>query len=351
MIRQCLLAVAAAALAATAFAAEIPPAKEGAWVAKDVRFHTGETLPEVKLAYRTLGDPRNEAILVLHGTGGSSASMLTPAFGGELFGAGQPLDATKYFIVIPDAVGHGKSSKPSDGLKMKFPHYDYDDVVALHHRLLTEGLGVKHLRMVIGNSMGGMETWLYASKHPDFMDIAVPMACLPVPMGSRNWMTRRLIIDSIRNDPAWKNGEYTEQPNGARFGTVFYQVAMSGGDFGWYQQAPTRKKADEVLDARLKAPFTADANDLLYQWESSGDFDPSAGLENIRASVLAINAADDERNPIELGLLEREMKRVKNGRILTIPAGPGTSGHATTGSAKWYRDALGDILRSAPRVS
>ena len=342
------LAIAGLALATLSHAADFPAPQEGSWVAKDFRFHTGETM-DVKLAYRTIGAPTGEPVLVLHGTAGSSASMLTPNFAGELFGAGQPLDAARYYIIVPDTIGHGKSSKPSDGLRTKFPKYNYDDMVDAHHRLLTEGLKVKRLRLVIGNSMGGMETWIYATKHPDYMDVAVPMACLPTEMGSRNWMLRRLITDSIRNDPDWKNGEYTQQPKSARFATVFYQIATNGGNHGWYRQAPTRAKADEILNARLAAPFAGDANDVLYQWDSSGDFNPSPNLEKIEATLLAINAADDERNPAELGLLEREMKRVKNGRILTIASGNGSTGHGTTGSAKWYAAELAQLLQSAPR--
>jgi homoserine O-acetyltransferase/O-succinyltransferase len=343
-----LLAAFAAWLSLAAFAADLPTPQEGSWVAKDFRFHTGETM-DVKLAYRTLGSPANEAIVVLHGTAGSGASMLTPGFGGELFGAGQPLDAAKYFIVIPDTVGHGKSSKPSDGLRTRFPRYNYDDMVDAHHRLLTEGLGIKRARMVIGNSMGGMETWIWAAKYPGFMDIAVPMACLPTEMASRNWMLRRLITDSIRNDPDWKNGDYTEQPKSARFASVFFAIATNGGNQALYKAAPTREKADALLDARMKAPFPADANDVLYQWDSSRDYNPSPGLEKVRATVLAINAADDERNPPELGLLEREMARVKQGRIVLIPASPDTAGHGTTGSAKWYKRELAEVLQSAPR--
>jgi homoserine O-acetyltransferase len=332
-----------------ALAADYPAPKEGEWIAKDFRFHTGEVFPQLKLHYVTLGDPKGEPVVVLHGTAGSARSMLSPAFAGELFGPGQPLDATRYYIVIPDTLGHGKSSKPSDGLKMKFPRYDYDDMVDAHHRLLTEGLGLRHVRLVVGNSMGGMETWIWATRYPGYMDVAVPMACLPTAMGSRNWMMRRLIIDSIRNDPEWMNGEYTRQPRSPAFASVFYQIAMNGGNFGHYRNAPTREKADKLLDQRLAAPYTADANDVLYQWESSGDYDPSAGLEKIEATVLAINAADDERNPFELGILDREIKRVKNGRVQMIPANEAGTGHGTTGNAKYYTQALRETLQSAPR--
>jgi homoserine O-acetyltransferase len=276
--------------------------------------------------------------------------MLTPAFAGQLFGPGQPFDATRYYIIIPDTLGHGRSSKPSDGLRTKFPKYNYDDMVDAHYRLLTEGLKVRHLRTVIGNSMGGMETWILAQKHPDYMDVAVPMACQPTEMSSRNWMLRRLITDSIRNDPDWKNGEYTQQPKSARFASVFFGLATSGGNLALQKAAPTREKADALLDARLAAPFPADANDVLYQWDSSRDYDASRGLERIQATVLAINAADDERNPPETGLLEREIKRVKNGRVLMIPASERTSGHGTTANAAFYVNELGELLRTAPRA-
>jgi homoserine O-acetyltransferase len=277
--------------------------------------------------------------------------MLTAAFAGELFGLGQPLDANRYYIILPDAVGHGKSSKPSDGLRMKFPKYNYEDMVGAHYRLLTEHLSVRHLRLVLGNSMGGMETWIFAQKHPDFMDVAVPMASLPAPMSSRNWMLRRLIIDSIRSDPEWMNGNYTSQPHSAQFASVFFGIATSGGTQALYKAAPTREKADQLLDQRLRAAFTADANDVLYQWDSSRDYDPSPGLERIRAVVLAINSADDERNPPELGLLDREIKRVKNGRVLLIPASDQTAGHGTTGQARFWKKELAELLQTAPHMA
>jgi homoserine O-acetyltransferase len=223
-------------------------------------------------------------------------------------------------------------------------------MVDAHYRLLTEGLKLRHVRLVIGNSMGGMETWIYAEKHPDFMDVAVPMACLPTAMSSRNWMLRRLITDSIRNDPDWKNGQYTEQPRSARFASVFFGIATSGGNQALYKAAPTREKADALVDARLAAPFTADANDVLYQWDSSRDYNASPRLEKINAAVLAINSADDERNPPELGVLDREMKRVKNGRVLLIPASENTAGHGTTANAKFYQRELAEILQGAPRL-
>ncbi len=337
--------------AASLACAQIAPARqEGSWVVKDFRFHTGEVLPELKLHYTTLGNPANEAVLVLHGTTGSGTGLLGPAFGGELFGPGQALDANKYFIILPDVVGHGKSSKPSDGLRTKFPRYNYNDMVDGTYRLLTEHLNVKHVRLVIGNSMGGMETWIWGARYPGFMDTLVPMASLPSEMSSRNWILRRLIIDSIRNDPEWNNGNYTKQPKSAQYASVMYNFATNGGNQALYKAAPTREKADQLLDARLKAPFTADANDTLYQWDSSRDYNPSPGLEKVQATLLAINAADDERNPPELGLLQSEVKRIKNGRFIILPASENTAGHGTTGQAKNWKQHLVELLQTAPRL-
>ena len=334
-----------------ATAQNYPAPQEGTWVVRDFKFHTGETLPELRLHYRTIGDRGGEPVIIMHGTTGTGAGFLTPAFAGELFGPGQPLDAGRYYIILPDAIGHGRSSKPSDGLRMKFPRYNYEDMVNAQHRLVTEHLGVKHARLVMGNSMGGMETWIWAQKYPGFMDAAAPMASTPIEMSGRNWMTRRLIIDSIRNDPEWMNGEYTKQPRSAQFASVFFGIATSGGDQALYKAAPTREKADQIVNERLKAAYTLDANDALYQWDSSRDYNPSAGLDRIEASVLVINAADDERNPPQLGLLEREMKRVKNGRVFLIPASESTAGHGTTGQARWWKDELARLLQSAPRRS
>jgi homoserine O-acetyltransferase/O-succinyltransferase len=331
-------------------AADLPTPNEGSWVVRDFRFATGELLPELRLHFTTLGAPTGEPVLLLHGTTGSGKGLLSPGFGGELFGPGQALDASRYFIILPDAIGHGKSSKPSDGLRAGFPRYTYDDMVHAHHRLLTEHLGVRHLRLVLGNSMGGMETWIFAQKYPEFADIAVPMASLPSEMSSRNWMLRRLIVDSIRNDPQWQNGNYTAQPRSAQFASVFYGLATNGGNQALQKAAPTRERADQLLNQRLSAAFTADANDVLYQWDSSRDYNPAAGLERIQATLLAINSADDERNPPENGVLEREIKRVRNGRILLIPGSDLTAGHGTTGQAKFWKKEVAELLQSAPRL-
>ena len=342
------LALLAAPFAASA--ADYPAPRSGELVARDFRFHTGEVMPELRLVYTTVGERTGQPVLVLHGTTGSAASMLTPAFAGELFGPGQPLDATKYFIIIPDGIGHGRSSKPSDGLKARFPRYNYADMVDAQHRLLTEGLGVAHVRLVIGNSMGGMHTWLWGVKYPDFMDVLAPMAAQPTAMSSRNWMMRRLIIDSIRNDPEWQDGNYTTQPRSAKVASVFFAIGTNGGNIALQKAAPTREAADKLLDQRLAAPFRADANDTLYQWESSGDYDPSPGLARIKARLLAINAADDERNPPETGLMEAAMKQVANGRLLLIPASADTRGHGTTAMARFYKEPLAELLRSAPAM-
>ena len=339
-----------AMLALGAWAQNPPAPKEGAWLVKDFRFHTGDVLPELRLHYTTLGAPTGEPVLILHGTTGSGTGMLNPGFGGELFGPGQPLDASRYYIILTDAIGTGKSSKPSDGRRAGFPIYNYDDMVSAQYRLVTEHLGVRHLRVIIGNSMGGMQTWVWGVKYPGFMDALVPMASQPTAMSSRNWILRRLVTDSIRNDPEWDNGNYKKQPRSLQVASVFYSFASSGGNQALQKAAPTRALADQLLDARLAAPFAGDANDHLYQWDSSRDYNPSPGLERISATLLAINAADDERNPPETGLMEREIRRVKNGRYYLIPASEQTAGHGTTGQAKFWKQQLADLLQRAPRL-
>ena len=350
-IRHSLTALGIATGTAVPAQAQAPLAPQtGTWTVKDFRFHTGEVLPELKLSYTTLGHPSGEPVLILHGTTGSGAGMLNPAFGGELFGPGQPLDATRYFVILPDAIGTGKSSKPSDGLRAKFPAYNYDDMVRAQHRLVTEHLGIQHLRMVLGNSMGGMQTWMWAQKYPAMMDIAVPMASLPSPMSGRNWMLRRLLTESIRRDPQWMNGNYTEQPPSWQLASVFFATATSGGNQGLQKIAPSSDKGDALLKQRLSPPFAGDANDHLFQWESSRDYDASAGLERILASVLVINSADDERNPPELGVLEKALPRIPRAKAFIIPGSPDTFGHGTTGNARFWKQAVADLLQSAPRL-
>ena len=336
-------------LSVPAAAAEYPGPKQGDWIARDFKFHTGEVMSELKLHYTTIGDPAGIPAVVLHGSGQSAGNMLTPAFADELFGPGQPLDATKYFIVIPDALGHGNSAKPSDGLKTKFAQYNYVDMVDAQYRLLSEGLGIRHVRLIIGNSMGGMNVWLWGAKYPDYMDALVPMASQPTAMASRNWMLRRMMLETIRNDPEYNNGNYTIQPRFLKIASVFFGIATAGGTLNYQKLAPTRENADKLVDVRLAAPITADANDFLWQWGSSADYDAAPGLEKIEAPVLAINAADDERNPPETGLMTQAMKRVKNGKLYLILASDETSGHLTTGNAKFYKQELQKLLEEAPR--
>jgi homoserine O-acetyltransferase len=340
-----------ALLATPVDAADYPAPQQAQWTARDFRFHTGDVMPQLRIAYTTIGNPQGEPVLILHGTGGSAGSMLTPAFAGELFGAGQPLDASRYYIILPDAIGAGKTTKPSDGLRASFPRYNYDDMVQAQMRLVTEGLGIKRLRLVMGNSMGGMHTWLWAVKYPDMADAWAPMASQPTEMSGRNWLMRRMLTESIRQDPEWQGGNYTTQPRGVKWANLFYALGTNGGNQAFYKAAPNRAAADKVFDARLAAPFNADANDFLYQWESSRDYNPAPQLERIRGSLLAINAADDERNPPELGIYEREMPRVKGGRLLLIPASADTRGHGTTGFAKFYKEELRQLLQTAPRLA
>jgi homoserine O-acetyltransferase len=342
------VAAALAFVSLPALAADFPAPKDGTYIAHDFKFHTGEVMQEVRLHYVTVGDPTGQPVLVLHGSGGSTASMLTQNFAGQLYGPGQPLDAAKYFIIIPDAIGHGKSTKPSDGLKAKFPHYNYDDMVAGQYRLLTEGLHIKHLRLIIGNSMGGMQAWMWGEQHPDYMDALVPMASQPTAMAARNWIMRRMMLETIRNDPEYDNGNYTHQPHMMRYAVAMFGFATSGGTLHYQAAAPTSAKADAMVNQRIAAGTPADANDFLYAWGSSQDYDAAPGLEKIKATVLAINAADDERNPPETGITEAALKRVKHGSIYLIPASSETRGHGTTGNAKFYSKQLQELLEKTP---
>jgi homoserine O-acetyltransferase len=316
---------------------------------RDFKFHTGDVMPELRMNYTTVGDPAGQPVLVLHGTSQFGGAMLTPAFAGELFGSGQPLDATKYFIIIPDSVGHGKSTRPSDGLRAKFPRYNYDDMVEAQYRLITEGLGIKHLRLVIGNSMGGMHAWLWGEKYPAFMDALAPMASQPTAMAARNWMLRRFMLETVRRDPEYANGDYTTQPRSLKIAAQFYATATSGGTLAWQNAAPTSAAADKLVDERLAAPFAPDANDYIYAWDSSRDYDPAPNLEKIEAAVLCINAADDERNPPETSVTENALKRIRNAKLLLIPPSAETRGHGTTAMAKFYAAELAAFLAKVPQ--
>jgi homoserine O-acetyltransferase/O-succinyltransferase len=327
------------------------PVTEGEVVLKDFRFRSGEALAELRVHYRTVGTPRRDArgavenaVLVIHGTTGSGGQFIRPEFAGELFGPGQPLDATRWFIVLPDAIGHGRSSKPSDGLHARFPRYGYLDMIEAQRRLLVEGLGVTHLRLVMGTSMGGMQTWLWGERYPDMMDALLPLASLPTQISGRNRVWRRTIIDAIRGDPAWAGGEYTAQPPSLRVAAQMLWL-MSGSPLIRQKEAPTLAAADEVIDVFVTGYLkSGDANDVLYAVEASRDYDPGPDLEKIRAPLLAINTADDLINPPELGILEREIRRVPHGRAILLPSSERTRGHGSHTLAALYREELKALL-------
>jgi len=339
-------------LAPAARAADYPQPAESDYMIKNFRFSSGEVLPEVRLHYLTLGRIERgpdgvvrNAVLILHGTGGSGSTFFRPEFAGELFGAGQPLDAAHTFIVIPDGIGHGRSSRPSDGLRAHFPAYGYSDMVEAQHRLLTEGLGVNHLRLVLGTSMGGMHTWIWGERYPDFMDALMPLASLPTQISGRNRVWRRMVIDAITGDPAWKRGDYATEPPSLRTGAeiLFF---MSSNPILRQREMPTLARADEVLDQYVENAYrTSDANDLLYAVEASRDYDPGPGLERIRARLVAVNSADDLINPPEQGILEREIGRVRNGRAVVIPTSEATHGHGTHTYAAVWKPYLVELLR------
>src|SRR5205807_1823679 len=337
-------------------ASDYPAPAESDYTIRDFRFTSGETLPELRLHYRTLGKAEKDtqgkttnAVLIMHGTTGSSAQFIRPEFAGELFEKDQPLDATKFFIVLPDGIGHGKSSKPSDSMHTKFPRYGYIDMVEAQYRLLTEGLGVNHARLVMGTSMGGMHTWLWGEAHPDFMDALMPLASLPIQISGRNRAWRRMIIDTIRSDPAWNGGEYKAQPPSLRTAAEILWF-MSSNPVLRLKEAPTLAKADEVLD-KFVADYmkTSDANDVLYAVEASHDYDPGPNLEKIRAPLLAINSADDLINPPELSILEREIKRVRHGRAIVIPFSDKTRGHGSHTIAALWKDQLAKLLKETEK--
>jgi homoserine O-acetyltransferase len=340
----------------TVSAADYPAAVERDYTIRGFKFASGETVPELRIHYRTLGKidkdaqgKTRNAVLIMHGTTGSGAQFIRPEFAGELFGKDQPLDATKFFIVLPDGIGHGKSSKPSDGMHAKFPRYGYIDMVEAQYRLLTEGLGVNHARLVMGTSMGGMHTWLWGESHPEFMDALMPLASLPTQMSGRNRAWRRIIIDAIRNDPAWNGGEYKTQPPSLRTAAEMLWF-MSSNPVLRQKEAPTLAKTDEVLDKFVEQIVKADdANDVLYALEASHDYDPGSSLEKIRAPLLAINSADDLINPPELGILEREIKRVPHGRAMVIPLSDKTRGHGSHTIAALWKDELVQLLKDSAK--
>ena len=320
-----------------AFAANFPDPVQDDFIVRDYKFADGQTLPELKIHYTTVGKPVKDAVglvrnavIIMHGTGGSGTAFLGATFGGALFAPGGLLDATKYFIILPDDLGHGKSSKPSDGLRLKFPNYTYEDMVRLEYRLVTEKLGVNHMRLVMGTSMGAMHTWMWGYMYPAFMDALMPLASAPVEIGGRNRMLRDMVIQSIRTDPDFNNGDYT-RPLRGMFGAEFALFMMTSSPLQLLKQAPTREQADKLFETRFieQRSRWPDPNDMLYAYECSRDYNPAPHLEEIRAPLYAINSADDQVNPPELGILEREIKHVKRGRYILIPISDKTRGHGT----------------------
>jgi len=329
-----------------------PDPVESDWIARDFTFQSGEKLAPLRLHYTTIGtlarDPSGHvrnAVIIMHGTGGSGRGFLTAGFAGELFGKGQPLDATRYYIVLPDAIGHGQSTKPSDGMHTRFPHYRYDDMVRADYLLLHDGLAVDHLRLVMGTSMGAMHTWVWGEMYPGFMDALMPLASAPVAIVGRNRMFRAMIIQAIRGDPDWNQGEYTRPPLSGLIAAQYALWMMTSSPMQLHKTNDTREKADAAVEALRERAARTDANDMLYQYESSSDYNPEPDLEKITAPLYAINSADDEVNPPELGILERTIQRVPRGRYILIPTGAETRGHGTHSRPAVWKDYLIELLR------
>jgi homoserine O-acetyltransferase/O-succinyltransferase len=333
-----------------------PNQQSGEVMVKDFHFDRGEVLPELRLHYVTLGSPRrnaageiNNAVLLLHGTGGTWKSWMQPSLADELFARGAPLDAEKYFLVIPDGIGRGGSSKPSDALRAKFPHYRYADMIRATHLLLTQHLGIKHLRLVMGTSMGGMHTWMWGEMYPDFMDGLVPIASQPTAISGRNWISRRLLIEAIRNDPDWNGGNYTKNPAHYIY-TAPLTALLTESAVHFQQVAPSREAGDRLYRQMVEDAGKRDANDLLYATEAVMDYDPSGDIGKIKARLLAINFTDDEINPPELGVVEPMVKRIPDARLALIPASDTTHGHFTYFRAAMWKQHLIDFLKDLPAM-
>lgn len=329
-----------------------PTPHEADFVAHNFTFKSGETMADVRIHYSTLGKAEKDAngltrnaVLILHGTSGTGKQFLRDIFAGVLFGPDQLLDANRYFLILPDNIGHGGSSKPSDGMHARFPQYDYADMIALQHEMLEKGLGVNHLRLILGTSMGCMHSWMWGSTYPDMMDALMPLACLPVPIAGRNRLWRKMVIDGIRQDPDWKNGDYTTQPRAALQISADFLLIAGSAPLHQQEDLPTRDAADHYLDDFMKRTTTRlDANDFLYAVNASRDYDPSPGLEKIKAQVMFINSADDFINPSELGIAEREIKKVKNGKFVLLPTSLQTFGHGTHTHAAVWQGYLKELL-------
>jgi len=350
--RLTVLTLALTIICPPAFAADYPAPKEGTFMVKDYRFKSGERMAEIKMHYYTLGTPQKDAqgnvtnaVLILHGTGGTGKQFLTANFGGVLFVPGGILDAAKYFIVLPDNVGHGGSSKPSDGMHMRFPHYEYDDMIELQYLMLTQGLGIGHMRLIMGTSMGGMHTWLWGEQHPDFMDALMPLASQPVEIAGRNRMTRKMIMDAIRTDPEWNNGEYTRPVHGMA-AALDVLLLMGSAPLRMQKELPTREKADVYLDNFVAdRGKTTDANDMLYYFDASRNYNPEPRLEKITAPLTAVNSADDMINPPELKIIDADIQRVKQGRYILLPITDQTRGHGTHSWPAIWQQHLAELLR------
>lgn len=328
-----------------------PQQTESDFVIPNFVFQSGEALPELRLHYITIGKPVRDAgghvtnaVVIMHGTGGTGGAFIGAGFGGELFRPGQPLDAAKYFIILPDAIGHGKSSKPSDGLHARFPHYRYDDMVRANNSLVRDGLKIDHLRLVMGTSLGAMETWLWGEMYPENMDALMPLASAPVEIVGRNRMLRAMIIQAIRADPAWNGGEYTAPPAQGLIAAQYALWMMTSSALQLHKTNPTREKADAAVETLRRRALATDANDMLYQFEASTGYNPSPALETIKAPLYAVNSADDEVNPPELGILDREIKRVSRGRYILIPTSDETRGHGTHSRAVVWKMYLAELL-------
>ena len=355
-MRLALSALALCFAASSALAqANLPNHKEADYVIKDFRFASGESLSELKMHYRTFGTPKKNAagdvtnaVLLLHGTSGSGESWIVPSLANELFQKGQPLDASEYYIVIPDAMGRAGSSKPSDGLKGKFPHYRYRDIVESEYRFLTQGLGIKHLRLVMGASMGGMQTWMWGEMYPGLMDGLVPIASQPVQISGRNWINRRIRIEAIKNDPGYMNGFYEKNPT---FWAYIAPMGAMGTDNAAriQEEASSLDTADAMYKKLVAAAVKNDANDTLYGIEAVMDYDPSKDLEKIKAKLLAINFEDDEANPPDLANVEPAVKRIgPHARQIVIPEGKQSHGHYTYFRGAIWKNHLAEFLKSLP---
>ena len=352
LLRPALFALSMLISAVTAMGADYPPPQQGNFVVKDFQFKSGERMAEVKLHYYTLGTPQKDArgtvrnaVLILHGTGGAGTQFISQNFAGVLFGPGQLLDATKYFIILPDNVGHGQSSKPSDGQHLRFPHYEYDDMIELQYRMLTQGLGVNHLRLVMGTSMGGMHTWLWGEQHPDFMDALMPLASQPIEIAGRNRIMRKMIMEAIRTDPEWNNGEYSKPIHGLEC-ALDILLLMGSSPLQMQKQSPTREKADAFLENYISNRVKAtDANDMLYYFDASRNYNPEPQLEKITAPLTAINSADDLINPPELKIIDADIHRVKKGKLVVLPITDQTHGHGTHSLPAIWQDHLAELLK------